>query len=268
MSLTRPPEEAQLPPGGTARSAKGAPVALGAVIPVYNHGGPVGRVTAALRAHGLPVLLVDDGSEPGCAAVLDALAQQPEVFLERLSTNQGKGGAVMTGLRRAAQLGWTHALQIDADGQHDTRDVPAFAAAAATEPANLICGHPIYDDSVPKARLYGRYATHIWVWINTLSFAVRDSMCGFRIYPLAATLRCMERQYIGRRMDFDTEIAVRLVWSGMKVTNLPTRVRYPEDGVSHFRVWHDNVLISAMHTRLFFGMLWRAPLLLWRKLAA
>ena len=239
---------------------------LGAVIPVYNHGGPVAGVVAALRGHGLPVLLVDDASEPGCAAVLDRLALQPEVTLLRLAVNQGKGGAVMAGLQSAAQLGWTHVLQIDADGQHDTRDVPAFAAAAAAEPLHLICGHPVYDDSVPKARLYGRYATHIWVWINTLSFAVRDSMCGFRIYPLAATLACMKRQYIGRRMDFDTEIAVRLVWAGMKVTNLPTRVRYPEDGVSHFRVWRDNVLISAMHTRLFFGMLWRAPLLLWRKL--
>ncbi len=238
----------------------------GAVIPVYNHGGPVGGVVAALRAHGLPVLLVDDASDPDCAAVLDALAREPDVFLERLPVNQGKGGAVMAGLRRAAQLGWTHVLQIDADGQHDTRDVPAFVAAAEAAPTKLICGCPVYDDSVPRARLYGRYATHIWVWINTLSFAVRDSMCGFRIYPLAATLRCMEGQYIGRRMDFDTEIAVRLVWSGMGVTNLPTRVRYPEDGVSHFRVWHDNLLISAMHTRLFFGMLWRSPILLARKL--
>ena len=48
----------------------------------------------------------------------------------------------------------------------------------------------------------------------------------------------------------------------------PTRVRYPEDGVSHFRVWQDNLLISAMHARLFFGMLWRSPRLLWRKVAA
>lgn len=240
---------------------------LGAVIPVYNHGGPVGGVVAALRAHGLPVLLVDDASEPGCAAVLDGLAREPGVLLQRLHVNQGKGGAVMAGLRRAADLGWTHVLQIDADGQHDTRDVPDFAAAAAAAPAKLICGYPVYDDSVPRARLYGRYATHVWVWINTLSFEVRDSMCGLRIYPLAATLRCLERQTIGRRMDFDTEIAVRLVWQGMKVTNMPTRVRYPEDGVSHFRVWHDNLLISAMHTRLFFGMLWRAPLLLWRKLS-
>lgn len=239
---------------------------LGAVIPVYNHGGPVVGVVAALRAHGLPVLLVDDASEPGCAAVLDALAQQPGVTLERLPVNQGKGGAVMAGLRRAAQLGWTHALQIDADGQHDTRDVPAFVAAAVAAPDHFICGCPIYDASVPKARLYGRYATHIWVWINTLSLTVRDSMCGFRIYPLAAVLRCLDGTSIGRRMDFDIEIAVRLVWAGVKVSNLPTRVRYPEDGVSHFRALRDNVLISAMHARLFFGMLWRAPLLLWRKL--
>lgn len=268
MSPARPPEGAHLPLGGTARSAKGAPLRLGAVIPVYNHGSPVVGVVAALRAHGLPVLLVDDASEPGCAAVLDLLASQPDVCLERLRVNQGKGGAVMAGLRRARQLGWTHALQIDADGQHNTHDVPAFVAAAVAEPAQLICGCPIYDDSVPRARLYGRYATHIWVWINTLSFAVRDSMCGFRIYPLAQVLHCVEGRHIGRRMDFDTEIAVRLVWSGMRVTNLPTRVRYPEDGVSHFRVWQDNVLISAMHTRLFFGMLCRAPLLLWRKVAA
>lgn len=240
---------------------------LGAVIPVYNHGGPIAGVVAALRAHGLPVLMVDDASEPGCAGVLDRLALEPDVTLERLAANQGKGGAVMAGLRRAAGLGWTHVLQIDADGQHDTRDVPAFVAAAVAQPRQLICGYPVYDDSVPKARLYGRYATHVWVWINTLSLAIRDSMCGLRIYPLAATLAVVERQHMGRRMDFDTEVAVRLYWSGTGVTNVPTRVRYPEDGVSHFRVWQDNVLISAMHTRLFFGMLLRAPRLLWRKVS-
>lgn len=241
---------------------------LGAVIPVYNHGGPVVRVVAALRAQGLPVLLVDDASEPGCAAVLDRLATEPEVSLLRLPVNQGKGGAMLAGMRQAATLGWSHVLQIDADGQHDVGDLPAFIAAAAAHPDHLICGCPVYDESVPKARLYGRYATHVWVWINTLSFELRDSMCGFRAYPLATTLPCINRHYIGRRMDYDTEIAVRLMWAGVRVVNLPTRVRYPEDGVSHFRVWRDNLLISAMHTRLFFGMLWRAPLLLWRKVSA
>jgi glycosyltransferase involved in cell wall biosynthesis len=239
---------------------------LGAVIPVYNHGEAVGAVVRAIRAHGLPVLLVDDGSEPSCAAVLDALsAADAGVQLERLPVNQGKGAAVMAGLRAAQARGWSHALQIDADGQHDTADIPQFVTAATEHPQHFICGCPIYDDSVPKARLYGRYATHVWVWINTLSLSIRDSMCGFRVYPLATVVPLIGRAKIGRRMDFDVEVAVRLYWHGVPVFNQPTKVSYPTDGVSHFRALHDNLLISWMHTRLFFGMLMRLPLLLWRK---
>lgn len=245
-------------------------VALGVVIPVYNHGEAVGAVVRAIRAQGLSLLLVDDGSDDACAAVLDALAAaEPQaVHLLRLPANQGKGGAVMAGLRAAQHLGWTHVLQIDADGQHDAADIPKFAAAAAAQPEHFICGCPVYDSSVPKARLYGRYATHVWVWINTLSLAIRDSMCGFRVYPLTAVVPLIDKVTIGRRMDFDVEVAVRLFWRGVPVVNQPTRVHYPSDGVSHFRALRDNLLISWMHTRLFFGMLWRAPLLLWRKVSA
>ena len=237
---------------------------LVAVIPVYNHGDAVGAVVAGLRAQGLPVLLVDDGSDAYCAAKLDQLTTTEHVSLLRLPVNQGKGGAMMAGLAQALAQGWTHALQIDADGQHDAADIPRFMAAATAQPGHFICGCPIYDASVPKARLYGRYATHIWVWINTLSFALRDSMCGFRVYPLAPTVALIQATRIGRRMDFDVEIAVRLLWRGVPVVNLPTRVSYPSDGISHFRALHDNLLISWMHTRLFFGMLARLPVLLWR----
>jgi hypothetical protein len=120
---------------------------------------------------------------------------------------------------------------------------------------------------VPKARLYGRLLTHVWVWINTLSLAIKDSMCGFRVYPLADVVDVIDHARLGRRMDFDPEIAVRLVWRGLKVVNLPTPVSYPRDGVSHFDTLWDNVRISGMHARLFFGMLLRAPLLLWRRVA-
>ncbi len=241
-----------------------------AVIPVYNHEGAIGAVTARLLAHGLHCILVDDGSTAACARVLDdlAAAAPAQVTLVRLPVNQGKGAAVMAGIARATALGYSHALQIDADGQHDTDDVPRFLAAAQARPDAVICGHPVYDESVPKARLYGRYATHIWVWINTLSFDIRDSMCGFRIYPLAALNALAARRRLGQRMNFDTDVLVRLYWRGVRVVNLPTRVRYPADGVSHFQVWRDNVQISAMHTSLFCGMLPRIPLLLARKWSA
>jgi hypothetical protein len=165
-------------------------------------------------------------------------------------------------LRKA---GFTHALQIDADGQHDASDVPKFVAAGRDHPRHVICGIPVYDASVPRARLYGRYLTHVWVWINTLSLRIRDSMCGFRLYPLAPVTRLVAEETIGRRMDFDSEILVRLFWRDVAVISVPTRVTYPSDGVSHFDVWRDNVRISRMHTRLFFGMLRRAPRLLWRR---
>ena len=236
------------------------------VIPVHNHEHAIQGVLAQVLAHGLPVILVDDGCSAACAAVLDGLAAaHPDlVVLERHTVNQGKGGAVLTGFERAAQDGYTHVLQVDADGQHSVADVPRFLAAACAAPHAVVAGCPLYDESVPSLRLYARYLTHVWVWINTLSLAIRDSMCGFRVYPVAPVLALARRRRLGLRMNFDIEILVRLYWDGLAIVNLPTRVAYPEDGVSHFKAWTDNVLISRLHMTLFFGMLPRIPSLLAR----
>lgn len=228
------------------------------LIPVYNHGALVESTWARLRPLQLPCLLVDDGSEPGTATVLDKLAaSEPLITLLRLPFNQGKGAAVLHGITEALRLGYTHALQIDADGQHDTNDIPALLAMAEREPDALISGAPQYGDDIPKARLYGRYITHFWVWVETLSFEIVDSMCGFRVYPVAVTHALAEQKSVGQRMTFDTEIMVRLHWAGTPVRFLPTRVSYPENGISHFRALHDNVQISVMHTKLVCEMLWR-----------
>lgn len=239
-----------------------------AVIPVYNHETAVPAVVDALLAAGLPCVLVDDASSPACAAVLEHLAQGENIFLIRLAVNQGKGGAVMAGLREASRLGFTHALQVDADGQHDLRDVATFIQVSQQNPEALICGYPQYDASVPKGRLYARYLTHVWVWINSLSLQIPDSMCGFRVYPLAPTLALINSVKLGKRMDFDPEILVRLAWRNQPMRWLPTKVHYPLDGLSHFRLFHDNALISGMHTKLFFGMLLRLPSILWRRCKA
>lgn len=237
------------------------------VIPVYNHGDAIGTMLDGVLKHDVPCLLVDDGSEPGCARVLDALAasRPDQISLLRLPDNQGKGRAVMAGFREAARCGFTHALQIDADGQHDSADISGFLAEAHAHREAVICGCPVFDASVPKVRLYGRYATHVWVWINTLSFDIRDAMCGYRVYPLAPTLTLMDAAKLGARMDFDVDILVRLYWRGVVVRNRETRVTYPRDGVSHFRILRDNLRISRMHATLFFGMLVRLPMLIARK---
>lgn len=238
-----------------------------AIIPVYDHPVPVVSVVKQLRDFNLPVILVDDGSGAECAAVLDALAaNNPEVHLLRLMVNSGKGAAVMKGLRAALAQGFSHALQIDADGQHDANAVPDALALAREQPQALVLGVPVFDASIPRLRLSGRWLTHVFVWLNTWSFSIRDAMCGFRVYPLRPTVALADRHQMSERMDFDIEIAVRLVWANLSVLSVPVAVRYPADGISHFDLWRDNLLISRIHARLMLGMLLRAPMLLGRLL--
>lgn len=211
--------------------------------------------------------LVDDGSPAEVQAELaDMASSYPWVHLHCLPSNGGKGVATMRGFQLAADAGCTHALQIDADGQHDVTDIVSFMQAAQQLPNCIIAGTPIYDDSVPAARRYGRYLTRFWVWVNTLSLRIADPQCGYRMYPLKPTLAIINPLRVARRMDFDIDIIVRLYWAGMPVDNLPTKVIYPEAGVSHFDMLRDNVRISRCHTQLFFGMLWRLPRLLYQRL--
>ena len=238
------------------------------VIPVYNHPDTIGRTVREVRRLGLPVLLVDDGSEPNCAERMKAAAEaDAQVYLTRLPNNCGKGAAVKVGLLWAEKLGFAYAVQIDADGQHNPEDIPRLVGLSEEYPGAIISGMPNYDDSVPLLRFYSRYLTHVLVWINTLSLEIRDSMCGFRLYPVAPVCQLIRGQSLGDYMDYDTEVLVKWFWQGGRVVQTKTRVRYPEDGISHFRGFQDNWLLTKMHTRLFFGMLWRLPRLLPRRKA-
>ena len=234
-----------------------------AVVPTHNHHRELPDVVKALRAHDLTIFLVDDGSSSPAREAIAALhAPAHGVQVIRQPLNTGKGGAVIAGLRHAATAGFSHVVQVDADGQHDLAAIGALVLAARDNPGALISGRPVYDASIPRARLIGRWVTHIWVWIETLSMRIADSMCGFRVYPLAATLRVLDHAEVGQRMDFDTEIMVRLFWSGVATLQIPVRVTYPEGNTSNFRMWRDNWLISRMHTRLVLGMLFRLPSIL------
>jgi len=236
------------------------------IIPVYNHEHAITRVVAHLKAHGLPCLLINDGSSAACSAVLADIARQDAgwITLINLPKNGGKGAAVIAGFKKALRLGFTHALQIDADGQHDCNDIAKFLEAGRRHPAAMILGKPRFDADAPKSRLYGRQFTNLWIWINTLSFAIADGMCGFRLYPLAAVEKLIGTTTLSQRMDFDIDIVVRLFWQGVDAINIETAVNYPYDGVSHFKLWRDNAMISTIHARLFLGMLARLPALLLR----
>ncbi len=238
------------------------------LIPVYNHPAKLPDLSQYIISLKLPLMIVDDGSNTDCALLIDSLASDypNEIQVVRHVVNQGKGAAVMTGLQAAFAKGFSHALQIDADGQHQWQDIEKFIQVSTQHPHATVIGCPVFDSSVPKGRLYGRYVTHVWVWINSLSLQIKDSMCGFRVYRTAPCEQLIKNVRMSKRMGFDSEVLVRLFWQGESIINLPTKVIYPEDGVSHFRVLEDNIGLSKMHARLFVGMLVRLPVLLWRKI--
>jgi glycosyltransferase involved in cell wall biosynthesis len=242
---------------------------LGAIIPTYRHVERLPRIIRRLSERGLPVVIVDDGNAPEIAAQIAALADPAAgVEIERRAVNGGKGAAVKTGIRVAAARGWTHALQVDADGQHDLDAAPKLIELARTHPAAVICGVPLYDKSVPAARKFGRYLTHAMVWVETASREISDSMCGFRIYPVAETMHVIGHELIGDRMDFDTEILVQLNWRGLRTIESSIGVTYPENNVSNFRMLRDNVRMTLMHIRLAAQMPVRVPIRMWRRARA
>jgi glycosyltransferase involved in cell wall biosynthesis len=237
------------------------------LITIYDHPDTIQDVVAGLEPLGLPCLIVDDGSaEPTRKALREVQAAFPSVHLQTHVQNGGRGAALKTGYRWAHSLGYSHALQLDADGQHDPTSAPAFLQAARENPSALVLGDPIFDDSAPKSRLYGRWISRFWVWVDTWSLDVHDPLCGMRCIPLAPTVALLDRERCGNFMDFDPELTVRLMWAEVPIVNIPTHVRYFEEGISHFHLFRDNVRLSLRYARLFFEMLARSPQLLRRVL--
>lgn len=227
-----------------------------AVIPTYDNPLTIGTAVDGVCRHLPDVIVVDDGSgEPGRLAV-ESLGTAGRAVVVRRPRNGGKGAAVKAGFEVARRLSFSHALQVDADGQHDLDDVPRFLEAARSNPHALVLGFPVFDASQPRGRAFARKISQFWVNLETGGQVIADPQCGFRVYPLEAAIAA---RALGNRMEFDQELPVRMVWRGVPVVNLPTRVRYlakEAGGISHFRLVRDNVRISFMHTRLVLGAPW------------
>jgi|TARA_B110000914_G_scaffold225649_1_gene247011 glycosyltransferase involved in cell wall biosynthesis len=237
------------------------------LIPHYNHHEQLKRFMPLVAEVGLPGLIVDDGSDPLSIAEVSRIVEGYQGFeLIQVGRNRGKGSVVMLGIAEAKQRGYTHAVQIDADGQHRASDIEPMIAMSRKSPGALVSGLPIFGDDIPAARLQGRKLSLALLRIETLSSDIKDAMCGFRVYPVEKMLRVVRYVPLPARMQFDLEALVRWIWAGGEVQFMNTKVVYPEQGLSHFRVFRDNAQITLMHTKLVIGMLLLSPVLLYRKL--
>jgi glycosyltransferase involved in cell wall biosynthesis len=240
------------------------------LIPSYNTGRLLADTVAHALEHWREVLVVIDGSTDGSAAAVEAMqAAHPGLRMIRQPQNRGKGAAVLRGVEFAATEGFSHVLTMDADGQHPAEWIPRFITLAESHPHAVLLGKPVFGPEAPQLRVQGRRISNSWANLETLGWGIGDSLFGMRVYPVQALLRAFRGTFFARRFDFDTEIAVRVCWQGVPVVNVPTPVRYltaAEGGVSQFRYFRDNAVLTWMHTRLFFGFVFRLPLLIARVL--
>lgn len=230
------------------------------LVPHYNHLDQFERFLPQLKETGLALIVVDDGSEPEQRSGLEKILQTcPEHHLVLHSDNRGKGAAFMTGLAKAQSLGFSHAIQIDADGQHDVNSISKMLELASQRPDAIVSGLPVFDSSIPAVRLWGRKITLYLSRLEAMSAEIEDAMCGFRVYPVRETSALNNAHPIGKGMDFDADILVKAVWFGLPLLYVPTPVIYQENGVSHFHYLADNLVMIALHVRLLFGALLRMP---------
>ena len=226
------------------------------IIPFFNHGAAFEKTAPKLKNINYPILLINDGSDNENTKILKNVCKKYGFLYEENAKNGGKGAAVKTGLNWAIKNGYTHALQVDADGQHDLNDIDDFFKMSKENPNSIICGQPLYDKNAPKSRLYGRKVTNFWVWIETFGKLKLDTMCGFRVYPLSLMKSVLPAIWFNR-MGFDIEILVKSFLNDIPIVEKSTKVIYQSDGVSHFRPFKDNVEISCVHTCLCIYSIWK-----------
>lgn len=224
------------------------------IIPSYNTGPVLVKTVESALQYWKDVWLVIDGSDDGSDLdVQPLLARNPGLKLLRLETNQGKGAAVRHAAEAAKEAGFSSALVMDADGQHPADHIPALMERSAENPGCLVMGQPVFGPEVPRARLYGRRLTIFWTEIESLWVGLGDTLFGMRVYPLAPLCRVFSETGFARGYDFDPEVAVRLVWSGVRPVQIDVPVRYfteSEGGVSHFNYLRDNAKLTLLHFRL------------------
>jgi glycosyltransferase involved in cell wall biosynthesis len=228
------------------------------LIPAFNPGRLLMGTVQDARAHWTHVWVVVDASTDGSHCGLAAIAGlNPGLRIIVRPENGGKGAAVLTGALAALDAGFTHALVMDADGQHPADRIGDFMERSMATPGALVCGRPVFGPEAPRARLYGRKLSVGLVRLETSGRGAADPLFGFRVYPLRALVRVLQATRGGRRYDFDPEVAVRLAWSGTPAINLDAACTYvgrERGGVSHFNYLRDNLRMIAMHARLLCAL--------------
>ncbi len=216
------------------------------VIPVYNNAETIKAVIDDALQYNKNLIVVDDGSNDAGKDIISAVKN---IHLVRYAPNRGKGYALRSAFEKARELGYTHVVCMDADGQHLAKDLPAFDKAIHQNPEAVIIGARTFDsENIPGGSSFGRKFSNFWFRAET-GIKLTDTQSGFRAYPL---LKMQKFNWITKRYEFEIESIVRFAWRGGTIKEIPVSVYYPkpEDRVSHFRPYKDFFRISVLNSLL------------------
>jgi dolichol-phosphate mannosyltransferase len=191
-------------------------------LPVYNEAAHVAGVLDEVLRHTADVLVVDDGSTDGTAALL---AGRRDIRVVRHARNSGYGAALATAFRETLAGPWDGLVTIDCDGQHQPRLIPEFIAAAAS--ADIVSGsryrkHFPGDSRPPAARR--RINMEVTAEINArLGLDLTDAFCGFKAYTRRA-LAALHVTETGYAMPL--EVWVQAAAAGLRIVELPVPLVY------------------------------------------
>jgi glycosyltransferase involved in cell wall biosynthesis len=214
------------------------------VIPVFNHALTVGRVVREAKSH-FPTIVVNDGSTDDTGKILGL---ETGVTVVTLPHNQGKGAALRCGFATAEKMGFTHAITLDADGQHAPGELPLFAAASRRQPEALIVGvRDLVKEKAPRGRRFTNNLSTFWFQVQT-GVPLTDTQCGFRSYPLGIIHPLHVKT---QRYAYELEIMVKAAWTGVPVVAQPVSADYAAatSRISHFDPWRDLAGISLLHSK-------------------
>lgn len=218
------------------------------IIPTYNNAGTVVDVVSRAKEFCSDVFVVLDGCTDDTQARLEQLEDKPALIV--LPRNRGKGYALKTGFRRAAQEGFAYAITLDADGQHFPEDIPAFLKANRRHPDALIVGRRMGLESVDRSKSssFANAFSNFWFFLQTW-IPLRDTQTGFRLYPLN---RLRRLPVLTSRYEAELELLVFSAWRGIRIVSQDVRVFYPsrEERVSHFRPVADFARITVLNVVL------------------
>lgn len=216
------------------------------IVPTYNNEQTIGSVIDSLLEYTQQILVVNDGSVDSTS---DILRKYESIEVVGYSRNRGKGLALRTGFKKAVELGYSHAITIDSDGQHKASDLPKFVAHLKAHPNAIIIGaRNMTVDNVPAKSSFGNRFSNFWVKVET-GFDMPDTQSGYRLYPIKLL---DDINFYSRKYEFEIEVLAKAAWAGIELTYIPIDVYYPpqEERVSHFRPFKDFFRISVVNTIL------------------